>query len=119
MCHKIVISTDMLTQLSSYLSVLIYWIVGSVTTLSGSGSAAYADGQGGYASFNNPSGLVVDTRGVVFVGDTGNNRVRMIHPDGKYCLGTGKCTCYKLLWLDKFVWGYPYLFVDLLIFANQ
>ena len=51
-------------------------------TLAGSGSAAYADGQGSYASLNYPNGIAVDTTGFVYVGDTRNNRIRLITPAG-------------------------------------
>ena len=56
---------------------------GSVTTLAGSGSAAYADGQGSYASFNCPADVAVDTRGVLYVADSDNNRIRFISFTGE------------------------------------
>ena len=59
-------------------------VEGSVTTLAGSGSAEYADGQGSYASFNRPFALAVDTAGVVFVADADNHRIRLISPTGEY-----------------------------------
>jgi sugar lactone lactonase YvrE len=61
---------------------------GSVTTFAGlpqSGGPAIAgsaDGTGSSASFNNPTGVAVDVAGNVYVGDTGNNTVRKITPDG-------------------------------------
>ena len=51
---------------------------GTVTTLAGSGSAAYADGQGTAASFNTPAFVTVDTNGNMFVADMFNNRIRKI-----------------------------------------
>ena len=57
--------------------------LGLVTTLAGSGSAAYADGQGSYARFYYPRGVAVDTRGVVYVADTDNNRIRLVSPAGE------------------------------------
>ena len=64
--------------------VLIYYFyyVGLVTTLAGSGSYAYADGQGSYAMFNYPIGIAVDTRGVVYVADRYNQRIRLVSPTG-------------------------------------
>ncbi len=57
-------------------------IAGVVSTLSGSGAAAYADGPGNAAAFNVPQGVSVDSVGNVFVADGTNCMVRLIHPDG-------------------------------------
>jgi sugar lactone lactonase YvrE len=54
---------------------------GSVTTLAGS-VEAYADGPGAQAAFNTPSALALDSKGNLFVADTGNNRIRKISPEG-------------------------------------
>jgi hypothetical protein len=56
--------------------------VGVVTTLAGSGSAAFADGTGVSASFNSPVGVALDSVGSVYVADAGNNRIRMVNPAG-------------------------------------
>ena len=58
---------------------------GLVTPLAGSGSRAYADGQGSYASFRYPYGVAVDTTGVVYVADPLNNRIRLVSATGEYC----------------------------------
>ncbi|MBV9396928.1 MAG: SMP-30/gluconolactonase/LRE family protein [Bryobacterales bacterium] len=57
---------------------------GTIRTIAGSGVGGFAgDGQtGDFASFLNPSGVAVDTRGNVFVADMGNSRVRMLAPQG-------------------------------------
>eukprot|EP00928_Gymnodinium_smaydae_P055789 TRINITY_DN39269_c0_g1_i1.p1 TRINITY_DN39269_c0_g1~~TRINITY_DN39269_c0_g1_i1.p1 ORF type:complete len:511 (-),score=60.67 TRINITY_DN39269_c0_g1_i1:227-1759(-) len=55
---------------------------GSVSTLAGNGSHAYADGDGKDAHFNQPSGVAMDTDGNVIVADTMNHRIRKITPDG-------------------------------------
>ena len=58
-------------------------VAGLVTTLAGSGSYAYADGQGAQASFYNPLGVAVDSMGTVYVADYGNNRIRMVTSAGE------------------------------------
>ena len=50
--------------------------LGNVTTLAGSGSAAFADGVGITASFNYPCGVVVDSNGLIYIGDSDNNLIR-------------------------------------------
>ena len=58
-------------------------VTGLVTTLAGSGSSAYKDGQGTQASFYNPVGVAVDSMGTVYVGDTYNNRIRKVTSAGE------------------------------------
>ncbi len=53
-----------------------------VTTLAGSGSAAYGDGVGTAASFNVPSGICIDTSNTLFITDTRNNRIRQVKLSG-------------------------------------
>ena len=48
----------------------------SVTTLAGTGDAAYADGPGTLASFRKPIGAAVDIDGNVVIADTLNHRIR-------------------------------------------
>jgi hypothetical protein len=50
----------------------------AVTTLAGTGVAAYADGAGTAASFSSPEGVVADGNGNLFVADEQNNRIRQI-----------------------------------------
>ena len=51
---------------------------GTVTTLAGTGTAGYADGQEKEANFKFPMGVFVDANGNVYVTDSHNNRIRKI-----------------------------------------
>lgn len=51
---------------------------GSTNTLAGTGSAGYANGTPGSAMFNSPGGIFADGDGTLYIGDTGNNRIRKI-----------------------------------------
>ena len=53
---------------------------GAVTTLAGSGTAGFADGTGGTAQFNQPTGVSADSAGNLYVGDYGNHRIRKMTP---------------------------------------
>jgi gliding motility-associated-like protein len=52
-----------------------------VTTLAGSGNAAFADGTGAQASFNKVDNVFFDN-GILYTGDTFNNRIRQITLSG-------------------------------------
>ncbi|HEY6454246.1 MAG TPA: SMP-30/gluconolactonase/LRE family protein [Steroidobacteraceae bacterium] len=55
----------------------------SVTTIAGTpGVAGSADGSGSAAGFDQPYGMVVDSRGNLYVADAANNTIRMITPAG-------------------------------------
>jgi sugar lactone lactonase YvrE len=56
---------------------------GVVTTLAGSGSMGYANGNGRAALFKFPSGIAVDQSGYVYVADTDNQVIRKINPAGE------------------------------------
>lgn len=55
---------------------------GTVTTVAGTGIAGFRDGPGAQAQFNGPVGVAVDKAGQVYVADTYNDRIRVIHTDG-------------------------------------
>ena len=56
---------------------------GEVTTVAGlAGSIGRADGTGGAARFNYPSGIAVDGGGVVYVADGHSHTIRRITPGG-------------------------------------
>ena len=51
----------------------------TVTTLAGNGSAGFADGSDPTAvQFNSPNAIAIDSKGVVYIADTANNRIRTI-----------------------------------------
>jgi len=57
---------------------------GLISTVAGTGQAGFA-GDGGPATaalLNFPSGIAVDGSGSVYISDTGNNRIRVVTPDG-------------------------------------
>jgi RHS repeat-associated protein len=66
--------------------------VWTVSTLAGDGAAAFGDGAGASAHFNNPKGIAVDSSGIVYVADTGNNRIRKIATDGTVSTLAGTAT---------------------------
>jgi hypothetical protein len=55
---------------------------GNVTTLAGSGQPDIGDGVGAGASFDTPSGIAVDARGLDYLADTGNGVVRTVDANG-------------------------------------
>jgi len=61
---------------------------GMVTTLAGKPAIkgkhneGEKDGKGPAASFRRPCGIAVDKKGIVYVADMGNNKIRKITPDG-------------------------------------
>jgi ABC-type branched-subunit amino acid transport system substrate-binding protein/sugar lactone lactonase YvrE len=55
---------------------------GMVSTLAGMGTPGYSDGPGSSAQFNYPFGLALDGAGNLYVGDTFNHRIRVVHNDG-------------------------------------
>lgn len=69
---------------------------GVVTTLAGSGTAAFADGKGSAASFSLPTGIVMDASGNLLVSDRSNNRIRRISMDGTVTTVAGNDTAGNL-----------------------
>lgn len=63
--------------------MLNYLIPGSVFTMAG--SPGYADGQGTNAAFLDPTGVAIDSTGVIYVADSSNHIIRMISSSGDIC----------------------------------
>lgn len=63
---------------------------GVVTTVAGTGSPGYSDGQANDAMFDTPSGIAVDKDGNVFVADTGNHAIRKINANGEVTTMAGR-----------------------------
>ena len=55
---------------------------GQVRTLAGGDAPGFADGQGGRAAFDTPTGLAIDRNGALLVADTGNDAIRRVALDG-------------------------------------
>ncbi len=55
---------------------------GQVSTIAGSGTAEFKEGNGTEAAFSFPGGIVIDRQGNIFVADRGNFRIRKITPAG-------------------------------------
>lgn len=51
---------------------------GVVTTIAGSGVVGFSNGVGIAAKFNYPGGITVNSAGIIYVSDSGNNRIRML-----------------------------------------
>jgi tetratricopeptide (TPR) repeat protein len=58
-------------------------VVSYVSTLTGTGRAGNADGGRNVGELSEPSGVVVDRSGRVFIADTGNKAVRELSPSGE------------------------------------
>ena len=58
------------------------YLVGTVTTLAGSGFGGSTDATGTAASFNNPYSVAVDASGNVYVADAQNNKIRKVTSAG-------------------------------------
>ncbi|MEX2591937.1 MAG: IPT/TIG domain-containing protein [Anditalea sp.] len=70
---------DKIDSLNTFTYIKVY----TVSTLAGNGKPAFLDGSGDIAMFDHPYGIAVDTDGIVYVADTGNNRIRKITPEGE------------------------------------
>ena len=64
---------------------------GQVTTVAGNGALGFADGVGDAARFNEPQGIDVDSKGLIYVADAFNHCIRLVKPaDGTVSTLCGK-----------------------------
>ncbi len=54
---------------------------GRVRTLAGDGTVGFEDGSLNQARFNRPAGIAVNSKGAIFISDSGNHAIRMIKND--------------------------------------
>jgi uncharacterized protein (TIGR03437 family) len=50
----------------------------TINTIAGNGAAGFADGSGTAAQFSSPNGIALDSKGILYIADTANNRIRSI-----------------------------------------
>jgi uncharacterized protein (TIGR03437 family) len=57
---------------------------GTIVTVAGTGVAGYSGDYGlaTSAQLNQPMGVALDSAGNLYIADTGNNRIRLVYPDG-------------------------------------
>jgi sugar lactone lactonase YvrE len=55
---------------------------GQVSTVAGTGTGGFKEGNGTEAEFNFPGGIAIDRQGNIYVADRGNHRIRKISADG-------------------------------------
>ena len=66
-------------------------IDGNVSTIAGTGTSGFTDGDAATAQFSNPLGITVDDNGILFVADAGKHSIRRIDTEGNVSTiaGTG------------------------------
>ena len=57
-------------------------LAGIVSTIAGKTNTGFEDAKGSQASFNSPTGICVDSSGILYIADTGNNAIRRIDTSG-------------------------------------
>lgn len=70
---------------------------GVVTTLAGTGTSGFADGEGASAQFKSPGALAINSNGVLFVADLQNYRVRKVARSGAVSTVAGNGTSSSMV----------------------
>jgi sugar lactone lactonase YvrE len=70
----------------------IFTFNAGVSTLAGGSSSGSADGLGSAASFKSPRGIALSESGNLYVGDTGNNKIRQVTSEGQVSTIAGSGT---------------------------
>ncbi len=65
---------------------------GFISTVAGNGTQGFSGDGGAGAALNNPSAVAVDAAGNLYIGDTGNQRVRKVNPGGTISTVAGNGT---------------------------
>lgn len=67
--------------------------IGIVSTIAGNGYRGNVDSADPmFATFNNPTGIAIDSIGNIYVSDSGNNKIRKINPSGEVTTFAGSGT---------------------------
>lgn len=68
-----------------------------VETVAGNGQPGFSDAKGRNARFCNPVGIAYQEDGTIVCADSGNNRIRLVHPDGRVSTlaGNGSAGTYS------------------------
>ncbi|MEN9225530.1 MAG: NHL repeat-containing protein [Thermostichus sp. HHBFW_bins_43] len=67
---------------------------GEVTTVAGTGQAGSADGPAEQAQLSQPTALVVEASGRIWIADQGNHRIRVLSPNGQLTTLSGQGAGY-------------------------
>lgn len=65
---------------------------GQVSTIAGSGTVGFKEGNGTEAEFSFPGGIAIDRQGNIYIADRGNHRIRKITPAGSVSTLAGSGT---------------------------
>ena len=88
--YAVAIGPDRLVYVADSSCIRVIDSDGEVATFAGSVERGFADGGATQARFASPSGLAFDSRGSLYVADTGNNAIRRVAADGQVITLAGR-----------------------------